>query len=110
MKLDLLKELNEAETQEVVEREIVRILSEVVEIKDQGIDELTRMLDAARRGLGLANRLTGPSKKKHMSMVLTNLNKIRAGLHRAIQRMDDEQAEYEKEFSPSRYEEIPHGY
>lgn len=61
---------------------------EYVDIEGRSIDDLVMMLDAAKRGLGLANRLSGSSRKKHMSRVLGNLNRIRAALQRAIRDLD----------------------
>lgn len=45
------------------------------------IFKLMDMLDAAKRGLGLANKLRNPEdKKKNLRMVMINLNKIRHAL------------------------------
>lgn len=61
-------------------------LNEAVEISgDASIEKLTSMLSAATRALGLANKLTNPEeKKKHLSQVMGNLNKIRGALRRTI--------------------------
>ena len=52
------------------------------------IEEMTKKLEAAKRGLGLANQLTGDDRKKHQSRVLGNLNRIRARLSRLIQQLE----------------------
>lgn len=55
-----------------------------LELEEQ-LDILEQRLSAAKRGLGFANRLKNPAqKKKHMSLVLTNLNKIRGNLSKVI--------------------------
>ena len=61
------------------------LLAEYVETTGVGATELEKLLDAAKRGLGLANKLKNPAeKKKHLSRILGNLNKIRAALKREI--------------------------
>lgn len=51
--------------------------------------ELEKRMSAAKRGLGFANRLKNPiQKKKHMSMVLSNLNKIRGNLNQVIKQLE----------------------
>lgn len=51
----------------------------------QDIEDLMDMFDAARRGLAIVNRLKSPiDKKKHLTQVFINLNKIRAKLYRII--------------------------
>ena len=66
-------------------------LNEVVEPVDptlaleEQLEILEQRLAAAKRGLGFANKLKNPAqKKKHMALVLTNLNKIRAHLSKVI--------------------------
>ena len=44
------------------------------------MDELSKRFEASRRAMGLANKLSGPSKKKHLSRILGIMNKLRAGL------------------------------
>jgi len=57
---------------------------------DADLDTVASMLDAAKRGLGLANRLSDPiMRKKHVRAVFINLNKIRAALSRYLE-IDDE--------------------
>ena len=47
------------------------------------LDEISKRFDAAKRGLGLVNKLSpGASKKKHASRILGNLNRIRGLLRR----------------------------
>lgn len=56
---------------------------------DMGLDQIMAMLDGARRGLGLANKLTDPEmKKKHVRAIFINMNKIRAALAREMRKMD----------------------
>ena len=58
---------------------------------DASIDEVAAMLDAAKRGLGFANKLRNPAdKKKHVRAVFINLNKIRAALSRYLEVVPDE--------------------
>ena len=46
------------------------------------LETIMRMLDAARRGLGLANRLSDRlQRRRHVSAVFINLNKIRRALN-----------------------------
>ena len=44
---------------------------------DSEMVTVSRMFDAARHALGVANRLPPSSRAKHVSRVLVNLNKIR---------------------------------
>lgn len=47
------------------------------------MEDVSKRFEAARRGLGLVNKLqAGPSKKKHGARVLGNLNRIRGLLRR----------------------------
>ena len=58
---------------------------------DATIDQVAAMLDAAKRGLGFANKLRNPEdKKKHVRAVFINLNKIRAALSRYLDPVSDE--------------------
>ena len=63
---------------------------EAVEIPENvSLEDIERMFDAARRGLGIVNKLKNPAeRKKHASAVLSNLNKIRAALQRVINSME----------------------
>ena len=48
---------------------------------DNMFDETARMLDAAKRGLGIANRLKTPEdRKKHRSRIMTTMNHLRSQL------------------------------
>lgn len=40
--------------------------------------------EASRRGLGLVNKLTGVTKSKHLSRVMSNMNRLRATLQRIM--------------------------
>jgi len=64
-------------------------LIEAVEIpEDVTFEQIEKMMDAAKRGLGLVNKLkSGEQKKKHASAVLSNMNKIRGALRRLIAAM-----------------------
>lgn len=56
---------------------------------DMGLDQIAAMMDGARRGLGLANKLTDPEmKRKHVRAIFINMNKIRAALAREMRKMD----------------------
>lgn len=55
-----------------------------------GLEEIASMMDGARRGLGIANRLTDPEmKKKHVRAIFINMNKIRAALARILRDMEE---------------------
>ena len=55
---------------------------------DTDMAELQQQFAAARKGLGLVNKLSyGPSKLKHTKRVMSNLNKIRAKLRRLEKEM-----------------------
>ena len=64
-------------------------LIEAVEIPDDvTLEDIEKMFDAARRGLGIVNKIKDPvNKKKHASAVLSNLNKIRAAMQRVVNAM-----------------------
>ena len=56
---------------------------------DEALGELEKRMAAARKGLGLANRLKDKvDKKKHLSAVLKNMNSIRASLNQAIKQIE----------------------
>lgn len=70
----------------VVTEDNIMINEAAIIPEDSSIEQITLMLDAARRGLGLANQLRDPiAKKKHIRAVFINLNKIRAALARQLQ-------------------------
>lgn len=53
---------------------------------DADLETVAAMLDAAKRGLGFANKLSDPAqRKKHVRAVFINLNKIRAALSRYLE-------------------------
>ena len=56
------------------------------------IETLETRFSAARRGLGLANRLKGEEKKKHLSAVMKNMNTIRNQLGVVITHLQSEAA------------------
>lgn len=59
-----------------------------------GLEEIAAMMDGARRGLGIANKLTDPvMKKKHLRAIFINMNKIRAALARALRDMEETDVE-----------------
>lgn len=72
--------------QQLSEAESNIMLDEMAIIStDATIDQVAAMLDAAKRGLGFANKLRNPAdKKKHVRAVFINLNKIRAALSRYL--------------------------
>jgi phosphoenolpyruvate carboxylase len=62
---------------------------------DQQLEVLEQRLAAAKRGLGFANKLKNPiQKKKHMGLVLTNLNKIRGQLGRVMAAIADQEQQF----------------
>lgn len=70
-------------------------------LEDQ-LEILEQRIAAAKRGLGFANKLKNPAqKKKHMGLVLTNLNKIRGNLNQVIgliTQFDRTASDYETRF------------
>lgn len=69
----------------------MQMLSEATVIDEtMGLEEIASMMDGARRGLGIANRLTDPEmKKKHVRAIFINMNKIRAALARILRDMEE---------------------
>lgn len=67
-----------------------QMLNEATVIDDtMGLDQIAAMMDGARRGLGLANKLTDPEmKKKHLRAIFINMNKIRAAIARHLRSME----------------------
>lgn len=61
-------------------------LMEVVQIPENAsLEDIVGMLDAAKRGLSLANRLTNKNERdKHVRAVFVNLNKIRGALSKHL--------------------------
>lgn len=87
--------------------ENIRELDEAVDIEGDDLFDLERKMDAAKRGLGLANRLTGPSKKQHLARILGNLNQIRAAIKRAISSGEGGGQMGVEEFEPEEIEAAP---
>jgi hypothetical protein len=51
--------------------------------------ELQKRFEAARRGIGITNRLRpGPDRTKHRRRVMSNLNSIRAQLNKVIKQFE----------------------
>lgn len=67
-----------------------QMLNEATVIDDtMGLDQIAAMMDGARRGLGLTNKLTDPEmKKKHLRAIFINMNKIRGAIARHLRTMD----------------------
>ena len=67
-----------------------QMLNEATVLDDSmGLDQIAAMMDGARRGLGLANKLTDPEmKKKHLRAIFINMNKIRAAIARHLRTME----------------------
>lgn len=54
------------------------------------LDKINQMFNAARKGLGLVNKLPyGDSKLKHTRRVMGNLNRIRGSLRRLESQMSE---------------------
>lgn len=52
---------------------------------DATIEDVSRMMDAAKRALSIAHRLVDPiQKKRHFGKILGGMNKIRAYLKRLM--------------------------
>lgn len=93
--MTLLSELLDVQLNEVVEP-----VDPTLALEEQ-LSILEQRLAAAKRGLGFANRLKNPAqKKKHMALVLTNLNKIRGSLTRVI----DEVSQFDRAAKSAGYE------
>ena len=90
---DLADELERVGAEIAKVTESAQSLKEAVSFEDlpQGdlqalLDEVDRRFEAAKRGLGIANRLpAGPYRQKHLRQIMGNMNRIRAMLYR-IQR------------------------
>lgn len=80
MKLAGIEQVSEKDLEENI-----RDLAPLQLDQDVPLEDLEFRLDAAKRGIGLANRLRNPEEKKaHLSRVFSNLNKIQGALKRAI--------------------------
>ena len=67
--------------------EVVEPLDPSMNLEDQ-LEELTKRMDAARRGLGLANKLSGKQQTQHRRQVMINLNKIRRDLNQVVKELE----------------------
>lgn len=88
-------------------QEAVSPIDPGLDLEDQ-LAELTKRMDAARRGLGLANKMSGREQKQHRSRVMGNLNSIRAALTRVmrqIEQFDQAAQKYEAGFGYGREHE-----
>lgn len=57
---------------------------------DQTIEEISRRFEAARRALGLVNKLSdGPTKKRHAARVMANMNIIRNYMNLLMRQLDE---------------------
>lgn len=75
------------------DQHLMRQLNEYVELtSDISMEDLMRRMDACKRALGIANKLPDKADRlKWVSAVFVNMNKIRAGLKKAIEQMQQEQ-------------------
>lgn len=105
MDLDRIRKLSGQIVPHKALYENIRELEEAVDIENDDLFDLETKMDAAKRGLGLANRLTGPSKKQHLARILGNLNQIRAAIKRAIAAGRGEMGV--EEFEPEEIEGAP---
>lgn len=90
MDLTRMKELAGLPVDEKETMIMTEMLNEATVIDDAtSLDQIAAMMDGARRGLGLANKLTDPvMKKKHLRAIFINMNKIRAAIARHLRDMD----------------------
>lgn len=64
-------------------------LMEVVELSDDlSMDDLLARMEHCRKAMVLVNKLQGADRKKWLSAVFVNLNKVRAALQREIKKAD----------------------
>lgn len=93
-----LKEYNENEggQYKITHKRVKKKLDEAVtDIPDGTLadmfEEAVKRLDAARRGLGLTNKLPpGPQRQQHRARILGNLNRLRALVDRMVKTADTE--------------------
>lgn len=100
MKLTDVKNTKVASYRELVEMfdalvDQINTLTEAVIPVDADLDieqqlaELTKRMEAARRGLGLVNKFpAGPSRTEHRKRIMGNLNTIRAMLGRVLKQQE----------------------
>lgn len=86
MDMTRLKQLAGVSSASYAHRAEYSTLMEVVQLADDlSMDELIRRLDACRRALGIVNGMTDPAdRKKWLSAVFVNLNKVRGALTRLM--------------------------
>lgn len=54
---------------------------------EQQLEEITKRMNAAHRGMGIVNRMSeSPERTKHRSRVMSNLNIIRGMLSRVLKK------------------------
>ena len=88
MNVDKLLELAGVE---IVEKVEFGPMPETTADMETELETLEGQLNAAKRGLGIANRFRDPiSKKKHKGAVLGNLNRIRARLNKITDMLSQE--------------------
>ena len=76
--------------------EVVKTVDPSLDLEQQ-LEILERRIAAAKRGLGFSNKLKNPAqRKKHIALVLTNLNKIRANLARVIAEISEVNGQFDK--------------
>ena len=90
MNKDRLRELSGQEVPYKELHDSTRELEEAVDVEGVDLFQLEKMMGAAKRGLSLANQLRGPSKREHLSRVMSNMNRIRLALKRAIDAQDED--------------------
>lgn len=62
----------------------IEMIHTIAESDGVDIETIEKQIEAARRGLGLVNKLKpGPDRVKHAKRVMTNLNKLRSKLKKA---------------------------
>ncbi len=95
--MSIFKQINELSNIDLFEQQLQENIRELEEdvtdtnlpigerTRDNRIAELSTRLDAAKRGLGLANKLKNAAEKKqHLSRIMGNLNRLRGALQRII--------------------------
>lgn len=95
---DNLKEYreNEGGRYKIIKKRIKKPVNEgVTDIPDGTLEDMftdaVRRLEAARKGLGLTNKLPpGPSRQQHRARILGNLNRLRALVDRMVKMADSE--------------------
>ncbi len=68
---------------------------------ENNVEKLGQMLVAAGRGLGVANKLKGAEGAKHRSVILSNLNRIRARLNTLAKELEYYMNQTEVPFTPA---------